>query len=136
MAKNSNKGASMPKQNLHDISEQDFYLHIPDRARMGRSFKDYGIERAYWGDLGNYTVVVLRTKGGEVFAGVAKRNPVDNFSYDVGLDIAAVRAWRAVRNENPGYDRQHPVSKRAAKLASNINCLEAVFDAIAKETRC
>jgi hypothetical protein len=76
---------------------------------------------------------ILLTKDGKAYAGVSKRNPIDGPRIETGLDIACTRAYLAITGAEPGYNRQRPVSKRAAKLASNTACLEALFDGLAEE---
>lgn len=128
----------MPDQAMYKFSEEEFFLHIPARERCSATvtFKAMGITGAFYGYAGNFTVVLLeRSIGPGKFIGVAKRNPVDIYKGEVALDIACVRALRALNNEDPGYERQRPVSKREAKMASNIACLTEVFNAVAEKKR-
>jgi hypothetical protein len=81
---------------------------------------------AFGGTLGNFTVIIVKNKVG-IYAGVSKRNPQDKDSNNTGLRIAAVRAWRSVCGEDPGYERQRPVSKREAKYHSAIALVEGTL---------
>lgn len=104
---------------LKEISEQQFVKCLPERERpLGSSLAfPAGLTFLAEEDLGNFSVVVIRSRTGHLFAGVSKRNPCDRRS-EVGLCVAAVRALRALQGRDPGYCRQRPVSKREAKMIS------------------
>jgi hypothetical protein len=107
---------------LTTLSVEGFRKLLPDRE-VGNLFRVSPIIKnftAFKETLGNFTIVVVKVDKG-MFAGVSKRNPVDVDANGTGLRIAAVRAWRSMWGEDPGYLRQRPVSKRDAKLASNVS---------------
>lgn len=100
------------------IPERDKWL-IPDPADFD----------AYVEHVGNFTVVLIVGKNFYAWAvGVSKRNPCDKDSFDIGISIAAIRALKTFRGKDPGYSRQRPVSKKDAKVASNVAFAEKLID--------
>lgn len=103
--------------------EGNIYSCLP--ARYQKSWKPAKFD-AYFGVLGNYTVVVIE-KGKERFVGIAKRNPVDKLNPSAGLCIAATRAYKAMigaTDEEIGYLRQRPTSKREAHYSAALALIE------------
>jgi hypothetical protein len=94
---------------LAEIPKEIFMEYIPERERnLGDT--DF---KVFANALGNFTVCILQTKKGMLAAGVSKRNPCDR-SNSTGFGVAAVRAWRDYQGKDPGYSRQHPVSRKQA----------------------
>lgn len=98
---------------MREVSKEDFINILPERERRG--FLDIGF-KAYVEKVGNFTVVAIN-QAGRMYCGVSKRNPTDLES-DTGERVASVRAFRAMRGQDQGYNRQRPVSKRDARRAA------------------
>lgn len=109
---------------LKQIDKDKFLDCLPERdvfLAAGEHAFDVFID-----SLGNFSVVVIRSRTGQLFAGVSKRNPCDRPG-EVGFCVAAVRAWRSFQGRDPGYCRQRPVSKKEAK---QISARDLVFNAL------
>jgi hypothetical protein len=103
---------------LVKLSREGLLALIPSRERVGLPVPNK--LTAYFGSAGNFTFVLIETAG-EKFIGVTKRNPVDKLAGPTGLEIAAVRAYRTMiglSDEEAGYCRQRPVTKKEAKRAA------------------
>lgn len=107
---------------LQEVNRLDFMDCIPDRERnlSDKAFK------VFYEDQGNFSVVVIQTKTGSLYAGISKRNPADKPS-EAGMCIAAVRAWRSYQGKSQGYGRQRPVTRKQARKASVSACLKEIF---------
>ena len=102
-----------------------FFDILPERERpLTKMTKKFN---AYMGDGGNFTFVLI-VSNGKYYIGATKRNPIDKEAGNVGLRVAAIRAFRDMNGEDPGYNRQRPESKKAAKMASNYAFVDKVFD--------
>jgi hypothetical protein len=114
---------------LNEIPQEDFLVAIPTREQEDGFNKPITSARFYTGDLGPFTVVVIADKK-SISAGIAKRNPCDRPNPETGFAIAAVRAFRDFQGKNPGYSRQHPISKSEAKRISVLSKVGDVLDAL------
>jgi|WetSurMetagenome_2_1015567.scaffolds.fasta_scaffold774966_2 hypothetical protein len=112
---------------LNEIPQEDFLVAIPAREQEDGFNKPLTAARFYTGDLGPFTVVVIADKK-SIHAGIAKRNPCDRPNPETGFAIAAVRAFRDFQGKNPGYSRQHPVSRSQAKRIAIDAAVNEVLD--------
>lgn len=98
--------------------EGDLIALLPARERNGKG-RPCKFE-AWTGTAGNFTFVLIENQGGK-YIGVSKRNPVDKDAGTTGLQIAVVRAYRSMKglpDEDVGYCRQRPVTRKQARVAS------------------
>ena len=104
--------------------EGNIYSCLPERYQ--KNWKSGLKFDAFYGAIGNFTIVIIE-KGKERFVGIAKRNPDDRENPSVGLCIAATRAYKAligIDEEDAGYCRQRPVSKREARINAAMALIE------------
>ena len=109
---------------LKRMDREVFISLLPSREKNNKADKAFIV---FSGEPGNFTVVAVASEG-NLYCGVAKRNPCDPPG-DAGLNIAACRAWRDFQGKKDvGYSRQHPVSKNQAKRIAVMDALDKVID--------